>query len=459
MTRSEYSFGIFLMVLTVITGFLHAVAYLVIGGQVFYLDVYPYYFFLSNLIYFAGTAILIKYFYRENYKAAFYTLLLTALLTLVQMIVLYNMISNRHLSSLYFAVVIFLLCSSMVFGATLIFSNASLRKWFKPAGILILITSALLLAISLFALTIKESATLWMLEQASRWISLSTTLTPIFFVLIFKEELKATDNIVFKKEDKQYAIFKFLLLVAFLASGYIFLRDSYMSHYWYEKNQEKTAQMIEMSDQKTFIGSQGDSLSYLLINPVQFDSSKQYPLVISLPYAGYEASAAQVLSENVNRLKYPAYIMVPYCPEGEGWGGVPNTPVIDQLVFEAIESLDATENIDINRRYITGVSRGGYGTWHFITERPDLFAAAIPVCGEGNPSLAPEITDVAVWAFHGEKDKNVPVSGSRDMIEAMEEAGKSPKYTEYQNEGHNIWYQVSTEPELWTWLFSQRKGM
>lgn len=457
MNKSEYSFGIFTLILTVVTGLFLAAAYLGIGARMFYLDIYNYYFFLSSTVYFAGTAILAKYFYHKGYRLAFYTLLFTAVFTLFQILVLYKMIQNRNLESLYFIIVIFLLCSSMIFGGTLIFSNASLRKWLKPAGILILISSGVLLAISLFALAIQDTPTLWMLDQASRWISLSTTLIPIFFVLNFQEELKSTDKVAPKKVDNRFVIFKFLLLVAFVASGFTFLRDSYMSHYWQGKNQEKTDQMKELFDQKMFVGSQGDSLNYLLLKPVQFDSTKQYPLVVSLPYGGYEASAAQALSENVNRLKYPAYIMVPFCPDGEGWGGVPNTPVIDQVVFEAIEALDHDENIDKNRRYITGVSRGAYGTWHFITARPDLFAAAIPVCGEGKPALASGIKEVAVWAFHGEKDRNVPVSGSRDMIDAMKGAGGTPLYTEYENEGHNIWNQVSNEPDLWPWLFSQKK--
>lgn len=457
MNKSEYSFGIFAMILTVITGLLHAGAYIGIGPQVFFLEVYGYYFLFSNIIYFAGTAILAKYFYHKGYKPAFYTLLLTALSTLVQMIVLYKMIADRSLESIYFTIVIFLLCSSLAFGGTLVFSNASRQKWLKPAGILILISSSLLLFLSLFALSIQESSTLWMIEQVSRWTSLSTTLIPIFFVLTFQEELKSTGEVASKSEDNRYVIFKFLMLVAFVASGFLFLRDSYMSHYWQGKNQERADQMVEQFDQRTFVGSKGDTLIYLLQNPLELDENKEYPLVISLPYNGYHASAAQELSENVNRLKYPAYIFVPFAPEGKGWGGVPNVPVIDELVFEAIEALDQDENIDPSRRYITGVSRGGYGAWNFITKRPDLFAAAIPVCGEGEPDLASQINDVAVWAFHGEKDINVPVSGSREMIAALEAAGKSPKYTEYENEAHNIWNLVTNEPGLYPWLFSQRK--
>jgi len=86
-----------------------------------------------------------------------------------------------------------------------------------------------------------------------------------------------------------------------------------------------------------------------------------------------------------------------------------------------------------------------------------LFAAAIPVAGGGNPARAPKALDVAVWAFHGKNDKNVPVEGSRNMIRALERAGGHPKYTEFPDKGHNIWYDVSTTPGLLDWLFAQKR--
>jgi predicted peptidase len=126
------------------------------------------------------------------------------------------------------------------------------------------------------------------------------------------------------------------------------------------------------------------------------------------------------------------------------------------LVYEAIESLK-DPGIDEKRRYVTGISRGGYGSWNFICKRPEMFAAAVPVCGGGDPQFASRIVDVAVWAFHGEKDRNVLVSGSRNIIEAMKKVGGDPKYTEFSGEGHNIWYQVSMTPALWDWMFAQRR--
>ena len=92
-----------------------------------------------------------------------------------------------------------------------------------------------------------------------------------------------------------------------------------------------------------------------------------------------------------------------------------------------------------------------------LAPNPDLFAAAVPVCGGGNPQLASTITDVDVWAFHGEKDRNVPVENSRSMIDAIKKSGGSPKYTEFSDAGHNIWDQVMNTPGLLDWLFAQEK--
>jgi predicted peptidase len=69
------------------------------------------------------------------------------------------------------------------------------------------------------------------------------------------------------------------------------------------------------------------------------------------------------------------------------------------------------------------------------------------------------MSGVAVWAFHGVKDNNVPVNGSRRMISALRNVGANPKYTEYPDAGHDIWKQVINTPDLIDWLFEQKRGI
>ena len=126
------------------------------------------------------------------------------------------------------------------------------------------------------------------------------------------------------------------------------------------------------------------------------------------------------------------------------------------LVMEVIAKLRKEHDIDSSRIYIMGLSMGGYGTWDTIQRYPNLFAAAVPICGGGDETNAHRIT-IPVWAFHGDKDNAVPVERSRNMIEAMKKAGMKPKYTEYPGVSHNSWSRAFETPELLQWLFSKRR--
>ncbi|MGN1095986.1 MAG: LamG-like jellyroll fold domain-containing protein [Eubacteriales bacterium] len=116
------------------------------------------------------------------------------------------------------------------------------------------------------------------------------------------------------------------------------------------------------------------------------------------------------------------------------------------------------EKVDKDRIYVAGISMGGYGTWEILARNPELFAAAIPVCGAGIPSKAASLKDVAIWAFHGEADSTVPVSGTRDMENAIKAAGGTKmKATYFPGVGHNCWTNAYATEGLIEWLLSQSK--
>ena len=45
----------------------------------------------------------------------------------------------------------------------------------------------------------------------------------------------------------------------------------------------------------------------------------------------------------------------------------------------------------------------------------------------------------------------------QNMIAALKKAGGNPKYTEYPDEGHGSWGPAYRDPELFKWLFAQKK--
>jgi predicted peptidase len=113
--------------------------------------------------------------------------------------------------------------------------------------------------------------------------------------------------------------------------------------------------------------------------------------------------------------------------------------------------------VDPKRFYVTGISMGAFGTWDLLGRAQEKFAAAVPICGGGDPALAGKFKDVPIWAFHGEADPTIPVRTTREMIAALEKAGGKPKATYYPDVPHDSWTQTYSNPEVIRWMFDQRR--
>jgi predicted peptidase len=125
--------------------------------------------------------------------------------------------------------------------------------------------------------------------------------------------------------------------------------------------------------------------------------------------------------------------------------------------FQLIDQLMGTLSINQKRVYITGYSGGGESTFDFLSRRPLLFAAAVPLCSVSDTAKANLIHNIPIWAFHGDKDEINDVKYSRIMIAALKKHGGNPNYTEYSGMGHAIVAKAYQEPGLFAWLFIQKK--
>jgi predicted peptidase len=233
--------------------------------------------------------------------------------------------------------------------------------------------------------------------------------------------------------------------------------------------------LSDLLEKKTFAGPQGGSLPYRLLKSDHPEEGKTYPLVVFLHGAGERGSDNEKqLTHGVaefaradNRKKYPCFLVAPQCPAGQGWVNVNWGAASHRisakparngaLVLELIDALRKEYPIDPNRIYLTGLSMGGYGTWDLLMRRPELFAAAVPICGGGDDSEAAKIAKIPVWVFHGARDQAVKVERSRTMVAALKKAGGQPRYTEYPDVAHDSWVPAYRTPELMEWLFAQKK--
>jgi predicted peptidase len=232
---------------------------------------------------------------------------------------------------------------------------------------------------------------------------------------------------------------------------------------------------VKMFEPRQFADEQRNVLKYRLLKPAGYNVNRKYPLVIFLHGAGERGDDNKVqlvhgmkeFLDPARREKMPCYVVAPQCPTGKKWVEVdwsaPSSKFPEQasdslgLTIKLVQSMIETAAVDPNRIYITGLSMGGYGTWDAAARHPELFAAAAPICGGGDPETASRFKHIALWAFHGDQDQAVKVERSRQMIEALKAAGGEPKYTEYPGVGHDSWTDTYKNQEFHDWLFAQRR--
>lgn len=418
----------------------------------------------------AWSLIILKYFHDRRYRIAFWTLMTTLAASFVQFYLFYDLLLSREISMAYVIAAVLLPITGIVYALSLIFFAAVERKWLKRAGVFMLLLGIAMLISLWWALVSVSARVNGTIETFEQWISLVSSLIPILFILNFRDERVSAETGSASHADAASAMTAFAGFIVVIAAFIFvprFATESLRPADHPGNIDKRLKKMAEPFEARAFVNNEGDSLVYRLMRPLDYDSTRQYPLVVCLHGSSAVGSdnvkqvaatlPAQLLSSPENREKYPAFLFVPQCPRGFGWGGLPEHPSVDSLVFEAIAALEREFPIDAKRRYVSGYSMGGYGAWHFICARPEMFAAAVPICGGGDPMLADKVIDVPVWAFHGAKDMNAPVSDSRDMIKAMKQAGGNPRYTEFPDAAHNIWEEVYETTELPEWLFAQKK--
>ncbi len=230
--------------------------------------------------------------------------------------------------------------------------------------------------------------------------------------------------------------------------------------------------VLDMYEARSFADSENNTLQYQLFVPENYDPNKKYPLVLFhhgggdnvMKNPGGECLREWILPEV--QAKNPCFIVAPQFPGKESKSvldGTFSTRGHIQTIHEALDSLEKEFSIDKNREYVTGLSFGGECAWISLVERPDRFAAGVPICGTDVYSdvtvaeRTEHLAQLPLWIFHGDADDVVPVETSRNIVKALKDSGGNPKYTEYPGVNHDSWSLAYRDPELVAWLFAQKR--
>lgn len=239
----------------------------------------------------------------------------------------------------------------------------------------------------------------------------------------------------------------------------------------------------DLYEKQYFVNGE-DTLPVRILTPKNFSFNKKYPLIVVLHGAGERGNdnekqllwGGSLFLDSANRADFPAIVVFPQCPENMWWAPLQrggdskdslgnfrvqsSQPITKplQMVINFIDTLIAAGRVDSKRVYVGGLSMGGMGTFDLITRRPNLAAAAFPICGAGDPNMiARTRKTLPLWIFHGAEDNVVLPSQSRLMVSLLKNQIPSVKYTEYPGVGHDSWKNAFAEADLLPWLFAQRK--
>ena len=214
-----------------------------------------------------------------------------------------------------------------------------------------------------------------------------------------------------------------------------------------------------------------------VMKPHEFDSSKSYPVIVSLHGAGGKGTDNRrqlkdwnrQLANPERRSTYPCYVVAPQVTE-----------LWDADDFKTVQAIIGDlASVDMNRIYILGHSMGGHGTYIFIQLDPDYFAAAAPSAGSGLKATEDfidpaNIQNIPIWAFHGDHDRVCPIEKDQHVFNEVKRLGGNMKLTIWKGDGHGVSRKMITgadngvtlfssdecdrQPDFMEWLFSQSRS-
>lgn len=236
-----------------------------------------------------------------------------------------------------------------------------------------------------------------------------------------------------------------------------------------------------------FYGKKYGDLNYCVYKPEGVETSgKKVPLVLWLHGSGERGddngkqlgnnSILTVCDYGLDNEFMKSVILCPQCPTTDKWvnvdkwncnnyklSEVEEGPTMKKVV-DLVNAYRALDYIDLNRVYVMGLSMGGFGTWDLLARHSDIFAAGIPICGNGATDAIAALKNMPIYTFHCVNDTVVLASGTEEMVSLITAAGGTRiLYKEFPEGGHHAWERAfgfrgePGYPTMEEWLFAQSK--
>jgi predicted peptidase len=184
-----------------------------------------------------------------------------------------------------------------------------------------------------------------------------------------------------------------------------------------------------------------------------------------------ELKETRELGSELKELKLNTFIYVmPHISSGQYYE---NADAIKEIISEVSKNY----NVDEHRIYLTGLSKGGHGTWGVASKMTEIFAAIAPICGAAYGIVDyRNLTKIPILTAHNIFDHRVDYNQTKGIVLKIEEISgkkfsqsKTISEVDYGNndlifisgegeqKGHDAWTEVYNNVNFYKWLLRFRK--
>ena len=174
-------------------------------------------------------------------------------------------------------------------------------------------------------------------------------------------------------------------------------------------------------------------------------------------------------NSELNELLLDTFVVImPHIEQGQFYQN-------EEAMRMILKEVETEFSIDMNRIYLTGLSRGGHGSWGLACRMNDVFAAVAPICG-GSHGIDNynRLATLPIWVTHNTGDRTVSYTRSRDIVRrlngyknisfqrtaTLEEADYKSEdhiFTSTVSDSHDAWTDFYTHADVYRWFLKYKK--
>ena len=212
----------------------------------------------------------------------------------------------------------------------------------------------------------------------------------------------------------------------------------------------------------------GNQLAYNVSLPDDYESRLDWPLMLYFHGNGGQGTNGQNKPPASSLWKEKVVLVAPQSGplNNNNWWQKDQREAAKDILDYELSRL----NVNPDKIIIIGQSMGGYCSFLFARDYPEVPSAVVPISGgwgnfnsgsastSGYPSNMTPWNHIPYWIFHGKNDNVVRIASSEQAYDLMTEDGIHTKFTTYINQGHKPRHHIYNSQMFYDWAFAQDRN-